>query len=67
MKTHSRDYMHASYKTSDGSAVMVDWADLDADAVVLGKPWRTFPWYLGQRNYSGFPPSLIGVADCCCR
>ena len=50
MKTHSRDYVHASYKTSDGSAVMVDWAALDADAVVLGKPWRTFPWYLGQRQ-----------------
>jgi hypothetical protein len=53
MKTLSRDYIHASYKASDGSAVMVDWAALDADAVVLGKPWRTFPWYLGQRNYSG--------------
>ncbi|OBB14885.1 hypothetical protein A5761_15335 [Mycolicibacterium setense] len=21
--------------------------------MVRGRPWRTFPWYLGQRNYSG--------------
>ncbi|MFV8047970.1 TnsA-like heteromeric transposase endonuclease subunit [Mycobacterium sp. 48b] len=53
MKTLSRDYIHASYKTSDGSEVVVDWAELDPDAVVRGSPWRTFPWYLGQRNYSG--------------
>jgi hypothetical protein len=53
MKTLSRDYLRASYKTADGSEVEIDWAALDAEAVALGKPWRTFPWYLGQRNYSG--------------
>jgi hypothetical protein len=53
VKKLSDDFLHASYKTSDGSEVSVDWAALDADVVVLGRPWRTFPWYLGQRNYSG--------------
>lgn len=53
MKTVARDEIHASYKTSDGSEVVVDWAELDPDAIVRGRPWRTFPWYLGQRNYSG--------------
>lgn len=53
MKTFASDYLRASYKTADGCEVEIDWAALDADAVVQGKPWRTFPWYLGQRNYSG--------------
>jgi hypothetical protein len=52
MNTTSRDYLRASYKTADGLEVEIDWAALDADAVVVGKPWRTFPWYVGQRNYS---------------
>lgn len=26
---------------------------MDYHAVAEGRPWRTFPWYLGQRNYSG--------------
>ncbi|ETZ32887.1 TnsA-like heteromeric transposase endonuclease subunit [Mycobacterium intracellulare] len=53
MKQLSHDYIHASYKMSSGSEIVVDWSALDADAVARGRPWRTFPWYLGQRNYSG--------------
>jgi hypothetical protein len=26
---------------------------LDPEAVANACPWRTFPWYLGQKNYSG--------------
>jgi hypothetical protein len=43
----------ASYKTSDNRIVSVPLSDLDSEAVADGRPWRTFPWYLGQRNYSG--------------
>lgn len=53
MKKLSRDYIHASYKTLGGSEIVVDWPELDADAVARGRAWRTLPWYLGQRNYSG--------------
>jgi hypothetical protein len=42
-----------SYKASDGSVVTGPWGDITADAIASGLPWRTFPWYLGQKNYSG--------------
>jgi hypothetical protein len=29
------------------------WTDVDPLAVADGRPWREFPWYLGQRHYSG--------------
>lgn len=29
------------------------WREADLNAVADGQPWRRFPWYLGQRNYSG--------------
>ena len=29
------------------------WPNADPLAIVDGLPWRTFPWYLGQRNYAG--------------
>lgn len=65
MKTLSRDYIHASYRTLDGSEVVVDWAELDPDAVVRGSPWRTFPWYVGQRNYSGLYWCVTEGRVCC--
>lgn len=47
------DYAEASFKDADGEVVSTPWSQLDADFVVRGRPWRNFPWYLGQRNYSG--------------
>jgi hypothetical protein len=43
----------AKYKDRAGQVVESAWADMDYHAVVSGRPWRAFPWYLGQRNYSG--------------
>lgn len=43
----------ACFKRSDGQVKVVAWNDLDPNAVAEGRPWRTFPWYLGQKNYSG--------------
>jgi hypothetical protein len=51
--TSSRGSSEASYKTADHRIVSVPWSDLDPEAVVDGRPWRSFPWYLGQKNYSG--------------
>lgn len=48
-----RDVVKISYKTTDGSVVTGPWGDITADAIASGLPWRTFPWYLGQKNYSG--------------
>jgi len=47
------DSIEVEYKRADGAVVKTAWSDLDTDAVIEGRPWRTFPWYLGQRNYSG--------------
>jgi hypothetical protein len=47
------DFVEASYKAADGSIVTGQWEGLDAEAVAAGRPWRTFPWYLGQKNYAG--------------
>ena len=60
-------FAEVSYRAADGRIVTTVWEALDSEAVSLGRPWRTFPWYLVQKNYSGFPPRLIGVAGCCCR
>jgi len=49
----SQGYEEASYKASDGHIVRVPFEDLDANTVASGRPWRVFPWYLGQRNYAG--------------
>jgi hypothetical protein len=43
----------AKYKDHVGQVVETGWAEMDHHAVAAGRPWRTFPWYLGQRNYSG--------------
>jgi hypothetical protein len=61
----SRDYSEAFYKSSDGRVVSVPWSNLDANATAEGRPWRTFPWYLGQKNYAGLywsatQQSLVG-------
>lgn len=51
--TTKPDSTEVEYKRADGEVVRTDWSDLATDAVVEGRPWRTFPWYLGQQNYSG--------------
>jgi hypothetical protein len=43
----------AKYRDHAGQVVETGWAEMDHHAVAAGRPWRTFPWYLGQRNYSG--------------
>lgn len=43
----------AKYKNSVGAIVETSWSELDLRSVVDGVPWRRFPWYLGQGNYSG--------------
>jgi hypothetical protein len=50
-----------------GQLVETSLRDVSSEASCRAQPYRTFRWYLGQRHYSGFPPRLIGVADCCCR
>ena len=53
-KTASGDeVVDVAYKALDGEIHSVAWADLDPNAVAEGRPWRQFPWYLGQRSYSG--------------
>jgi hypothetical protein len=42
-----------AYKTAAGKTRVMPWNDLDPLAVADGSPYREFPWYLGQRNYSG--------------
>lgn len=57
MKASSRTPDHHSavlkYKDGGNQEVETPWRDADLSAVARGKPWRRFPWYLGQRNYSG--------------
>jgi len=43
----------AAYKTAAGEIRVMPWNDVGPLAVADGHPWREFPWYLGQRNYSG--------------
>jgi hypothetical protein len=47
------DSTEVEFKRADGEVVRTAWSDLNVDAVIKGRPWRTFPAYLGQRNYSG--------------
>jgi hypothetical protein len=42
-----------AYKVPDGDIKLMPWSDVDPYAVAAGRPWRQFPWYVGQRNYSG--------------
>ena len=47
------DFVEAAYKAADGEIKLIPWNDVDPEAVAAGRPWRVFPWYLGQKNYSG--------------
>jgi hypothetical protein len=42
-----------AYKVTSGDTKLMPWSDVDPYAVAAGRPWRQFPWYVGQRNYSG--------------
>jgi hypothetical protein len=42
-----------AYKAMNGEIRVMPWTDVDPLAVADGRPWREFPWYLGQRHYSG--------------
>ena len=48
-----------AYKTAAGKTRVMPWNDLDPLAVADGSPYREFPWYLGQRNYSGMANILV--------
>jgi hypothetical protein len=37
------------------------WTDVDLLAVAGSRPWREFPWYLGQRHYSGMHWNATGA------
>lgn len=54
-------------RSAKDSEFVCPWADVDADFLSSAVPWRTFRWHKGQKHYSGFPPRLNGVADCCFR
>jgi hypothetical protein len=42
------------YRHADSpSPVVQPWPMVDADALILALPWRTFRWYKGQKHYSG--------------
>ena len=41
-------------RTADGGEREMPWAEMQASAVVMARPWRTFRWYKGQRHIRGF-------------
>ena len=47
------DVVKVAYKAMNGEIRVMPWTDVDPLAVADGRPWREFPWYLGQRHYSG--------------
>ena len=47
------DVVDVAYKAMNGEIRVMPWTDVDPVAVADGRPWREFPWYLGQRHYSG--------------
>jgi hypothetical protein len=47
------DFADVAYKAEGGGTAVLPWNDVDANAIAAGWPWRRFPSYLGQRNYSG--------------
>jgi hypothetical protein len=47
------DVVDVAYKATNGEIRVMPWTDVDPLAVADGRPWREFPWYLGQRHYSG--------------
>jgi len=54
MKTASQYEAEVSYKNAAGAVTTTAWSSADADLLVRGAPWRRFPWWVGQRNYSGW-------------
>jgi hypothetical protein len=58
-----QDFVEASYKAVDGSIVTGHWEGLDAEAVAASRPWRTFPWYLGQKKYAGLYWCAVRSSD----
>jgi hypothetical protein len=54
-------------RSSDAQEIERPWCEASAVELLAAVPWRTFRWFKGQKHYSGFPPRLNGVADCCCR
>lgn len=48
------DSVSVSFRSSDNAAEVVSpWCTVDADALAMASPWRTFRWYKGQKHYSG--------------
>jgi hypothetical protein len=60
------DGFEVSYVSGDGTGNRVPLAQAWAVPLEQGMPVRRFTSRKGQRHLSGFPPRLIGVADCCC-
>ena len=64
------DVVDVAYKAMNGEVRVMPWTDVDPLAVADGRPWREFPWYLGQRHYSGMywsalpRPSWWGTSHC---
>lgn len=47
------DSVSVSFRRSDSSAEVVrPWCMVDAQALAMASPWRTFRWYKGQKHYS---------------
>jgi hypothetical protein len=67
LSTHPIADATLTIRDDENQFVEVPIRDADPDVIRIAHPYRTFRWYRGQRHYSGFPPRLIGVADCCCR
>lgn len=41
------------YKPSQDRIVEISWKETHPTTVIDAVPWRKFPWFLGQKNYSG--------------
>jgi hypothetical protein len=52
------DVVDVAYKAMNGEIRVMPWTDVDPLAVADGRPWREFPWYLGQRHYRPLVPGL---------
>jgi hypothetical protein len=42
------DVVDVAYNAMNGEIRVMPWTDVDPLAVADGRPWREFPWYLGQ-------------------
>lgn len=41
------------YKPSQDRIVEISWKETHPATVIDAVPWRKFPWFIGQKNYSG--------------